>query len=52
LDARKRFTEEQIIGFLNEADAGVAIKELCLRGNGNTYAHCLAMSESGASICR
>lgn len=26
---RKRFTEEQIIGFLKQADAGVAIKELC-----------------------
>lgn len=26
---KKRFTEEQIIGFLREADAGVAIKELC-----------------------
>ena len=28
---KKRFTEEQIIGFLKEADAGVAIKELCRR---------------------
>ena len=26
---KKRFTEEQIIGFLNEADAGVGVKELC-----------------------
>jgi putative transposase len=26
---RKRFSEEQIIGFLREADAGLAIKELC-----------------------
>ena len=25
---KKRFTEEQIIGFLQEADAGVSIKEL------------------------
>lgn len=29
MDVRKRFTEEQIIGFLKQADAGVAIKELC-----------------------
>jgi len=29
LDVRKRFTEEQIIGSLKQADAGVAIKELC-----------------------
>lgn len=28
---KKRFTEEQIIGFLWEVDAGVAIKELCRR---------------------
>ena len=26
---KKRFTGEQIIGFLNEADAGVAVKEPC-----------------------
>jgi len=26
---KKRFSEEQIIGFLNQADAGVAVKELC-----------------------
>ena len=28
---KKRFTEEQIIGFLAEADAGLAVKELCRR---------------------
>jgi putative transposase len=26
---KKRYTEEQIIGFLREADAGVPVKELC-----------------------
>lgn len=26
---KKRFSEEQIIGFLKEADAGMPIKELC-----------------------
>jgi putative transposase len=29
LDVKKRFSEEQIIGFLREADQGVAVKELC-----------------------
>jgi len=26
---KKRFTEEQIIGFLKEADSGVSVQELC-----------------------
>ena len=28
---KKRYSEEQIIGFLKEADAGQAVKELCRR---------------------
>ena len=28
---KKRYTEEQIIGFLREADSGLPIKELCRR---------------------
>ena len=26
---KKRFTEAQIVGFLREADAGMAVKDLC-----------------------
>jgi putative transposase len=31
LDVNKRFTEEQIIGFLREVEAGLAVAELCRR---------------------
>ncbi len=31
MDVKKRFTEEQIIGFLKEADAGVSVKDLARR---------------------
>jgi putative transposase len=29
LDVKKGFSEEQIIGFLREADKGIPVKELC-----------------------
>jgi len=29
LDVKKRFSEEQIISFLKEVDAGIPVKELC-----------------------
>ncbi|MCB1587549.1 MAG: transposase, partial [Xanthomonadales bacterium] len=28
---KKRYSEEQIIGFLREAEAGMSVKELCRR---------------------
>ena len=28
---KKRYSEEQIIGFLREADAGIPVKDLCRR---------------------
>jgi len=28
---KKRFSDEQIIGFLREADAGISVKDLCRR---------------------
>lgn len=38
---KKRFTEEQIIGFLRQAEAGVSIKDLCRQhgfSDGSFYA--------------
>ena len=29
MDVKKRFSEEQIIGYLREADAGMPMKDLC-----------------------
>lgn len=29
---KSRFTDEQIIGFLKQADAGMAVKEICRQG--------------------
>lgn len=31
MDLKKRFSEEQIIGLLQQAETGVAVKELCRR---------------------
>ena len=31
MDVKKRFSEEQIIGFLKQAEAGMAVKELARR---------------------
>ena len=42
---KKRYTEEQIIGFLREADAGLSAKELCRKhGNSANPAWCGALS--------
>ncbi len=38
---KKRYTEEQIIGFLREADAGLPVKELC-RKHGFSEPSCYA----------
>lgn len=29
MDLKKRFSEEQVIGFLLQAEAGIPVKELC-----------------------
>jgi putative transposase len=44
---KKRFTEEQIIGFLREADAGMAIKDLCRRHGFSEASYYLWRSKFG-----
>jgi putative transposase len=47
LGMRKRFSEEQIIGFLREADAGLPIKELCRRHGFSEASYYLWRSKFG-----
>lgn len=44
---KKRFTEEQIIGFLKEADSGMPIKELCRRHGFSEASYYLWRSKFG-----
>jgi putative transposase len=47
LDVKKRFSEEQIIGFLREADAGLPVKELCRRHGFSEASYYLWRSKFG-----
>ena len=44
---KKRYTEEQIIGFLREADAGMAVKDLCRRHGFSEASYYLWRSKFG-----
>lgn len=44
---KKRFTEEQIIGFLGEAKAGLPIKELCRQHGFSEASYYLRRSKFG-----
>lgn len=44
---KKRYTEEQIIGFLHESDAGMAVKELCRRHGFSEASYYLWRSKYG-----
>jgi putative transposase len=47
LDVKKRFSEEQIIGFLREVDKGVAVKELCRKHGFSEASYYLWRSKFG-----
>ena len=44
---KKRFTEAQIVGFLREADAGVAVKDLCRKHGFSAGSYYLWRSKFG-----
>ncbi len=44
---KKRFTEEQIIGFLRETEAGMPVKELCRRHGFSEASYYLWRSKFG-----
>jgi putative transposase len=46
-DVKKRFSEEQIIGFLREAESGLAVKELCRRHGFSEASYYLWRSKFG-----
>jgi putative transposase len=47
LDVKKRFSEEQIIGFLREAEAGMPIKDLCRKHGFSEASYYLWRSKFG-----
>lgn len=44
---KRRYTEEQIIGFLREADSGLPVKELCRRHGFSEASYYLWRSKFG-----
>jgi putative transposase len=44
---KKRYSEEQIIGFLQEADAGLTVKDLCRRHGFSEASYSLWRSKFG-----
>jgi putative transposase len=47
LDVKKRYAEEQIIGFLRDGDRGVAVKELCRKHGFSEASYYLWRSKFG-----
>ncbi len=48
---KKRYSEEQIIGFLQEADAGLTVKDLCRRHGFSEASYYLWRSKFGGMNC-
>ena len=48
---KKRFTEEQVIGFLREADAGMPVKDLCRRHGFSEASYYLWRGKFGGPGC-
>jgi len=46
---KKRFSEEQIIGFLREAEAGMAVKDLCRKHGLSEASYYLWRSKFGGT---
>jgi putative transposase len=44
---KKRFTEEQIMGFVREADAGLSVKELCRKHGFSEPSYCTWKAKFG-----
>jgi putative transposase len=47
LDVKKRFTEEQIIGFLREVEAGMPVKDMCRKHGFSEASYYLWRSKFG-----
>ncbi len=47
MDVKKRFSEEQIIGFLREAESGLPVAELCRRHGFSEASYYLWRSKFG-----
>lgn len=47
MDVKKRFSEEQIIGFLREAEAGMTVKDLCRKHGFSEASYYLWRSKFG-----
>jgi putative transposase len=47
LDVKKRFCEEQIIGFLREVEAGMPVKDLCRKHGFSEVSYYLSRSKFG-----